>query len=86
MAFTAGYLDADVAWDYVMRALPSAQRRYRNWRQFGDSFITGWTYWQACEDLAELKSGRVDRRLELVRLWLRPTSPWRRISLQSTDE
>lgn len=82
MAFTVGYLDAKMAWEYVMRALGPAQRRYRNWRQFGDAYLTGWTYWQASEDLAELKSGGVDRRLELLRLWQRPTSPWRRITLQ----
>ncbi len=85
MAYTAGYLDADVAWDYLLRALPLAQRKYRNWRQFGDAYLTGWTYWQACEDLAELKSGGVDRRMELLRLWNRPSSPWRRITLQPED-
>lgn len=81
MAYTAGYLDADVCWSYLGRALPVAQRKYRNWRQFGDAYLAGWTYWQAGEDLAELKTGGVDRRMELLRLWLRPTSPWRRIAL-----
>ncbi|WP_188830119.1 DUF1266 domain-containing protein [Nocardia camponoti] len=81
MAFTAGYIEAEMAWAYIMRALPQAQRRYRNWRQFGDAYLAGWTFWQATEDLAELKNGGVDRRLELVRLWTRPTSPWRRIEL-----
>ncbi|MFE9789720.1 DUF1266 domain-containing protein [Nocardia salmonicida] len=86
MAFTAGYIDADVAWEYCMRALVPAQRRYRNWRQFGDAYLTGWTYWQATEDLAELKNGGVDRRMELVRLWTRPTSPWRRIELNEPEQ
>lgn len=82
MAYTANYLDAETAWKYLARALPMAKRKYRNWRQFGDAYLTGWTYWQAGEDLAELKNGGVDRRKELLRLWTRPTSPWRRISLR----
>ncbi|MEV0357330.1 DUF1266 domain-containing protein [Nocardia sp. NPDC050697] len=86
MAFTAGYLEADVAWSYMARALPLAQRKYRNWRQFGDAYLAGWTYWQACEDLAVLKDGGVDRRMELLRLWTRPTSPWRRVALHPRPE
>jgi len=82
MAYTANYLDAETAWKYLARALPMAKRKYRNWRQFGDAYLTGWTYWQAGEDLAELKNGGVDRRKELLRLWTRSTSPWRRISLR----
>src|SRR5690606_24539585 len=86
MAFTAGYIDADVAWEYAMRALAPAQRRYRNWRQFGDAYLTAWTYWHATEDPADPTNRGVARRMQLLRLWTRPTSPWRRIERNAPEQ
>lgn len=80
-AHTAGYLPEDEAWEYLMSGLATAQRNYRNWRQFGEGFLTGAIFWAATQDLAAAKTHVVQRRQSLFELHIARSSPWRRVAL-----
>lgn len=80
-AHTAGYISEEVAWDWLMRGLQIAQRHYANWRQLGEAYLTGAVYWQSTQDLSEALEMANSRRTDILRLWERPLSPWRRLPL-----
>ncbi|MBL1075936.1 DUF1266 domain-containing protein [Nocardia sp. 2] len=80
-AHTAGYLTEDEAWEHLLLALEKAQAHYRNWRQFASGFLTGAIFWAATKDLAAAKEQVAERRAVLHGLYVRPTSPWRRVAL-----
>ncbi|MEV0549366.1 DUF1266 domain-containing protein [Nocardia salmonicida] len=80
-ACTAGYLTEDEAWEHMLTGLDRARQHYRNWRQFGDGFLTGAIFWAATQDLSAAKSQVAERRRMIAGLHLRPSSPWRRVAL-----
>lgn len=81
-AVSAEYLDDDEAWSMLAELLDAAQARYANWRQYAESYVAGLGLWTSRRDLAETKSVVARRRAELARLFIRPTSPWRRVALR----
>ncbi|MFC4125228.1 DUF1266 domain-containing protein [Nocardia rhizosphaerae] len=80
-ANTAGYLTEDEAWEHLLSGLDRARQHYRNWRQFGDGFLTGAIFWTATQDLSSASTQIAERRRMLAGLHLRPSSPWRRVAL-----
>ncbi|WP_278263521.1 DUF1266 domain-containing protein [Nocardia sp. AG03] len=80
-ACTAGYLTEDEAWEHMLTGLDRARQHYRNWRQFGDGFLTGAIFWAATQDLSAAKRQVAERSRMIAGLHLRPSSPWRRVAL-----
>ncbi|TDP42041.1 uncharacterized protein DUF1266 [Nocardia ignorata] len=80
---TAGYLTEDEAFEHMLTGLDRARQHYRNWRQFGDGFLTGAIFWAATQDLSAAKRQVAERHRMIAGLHLRPSSPWRRVALHA---
>ena len=83
-AVSAGYLEPDHAWTLLEACLNLARSYFRNWRQFGDSFLTGHAFWSS-RDLADCAEEIAVRRARMMRLWQLSGSPWRRVALCDGD-
>lgn len=79
--FTLNYLGEDMAWHLIDVALGEVRERFGSWRQLGNSFLTGATYWQATQDMASMVEIAGERWGILAQLHNRPDSPWRRLTL-----
>jgi len=71
-SYAAGYLSEDEAWQYLLYAGKNLQKLYGSWKELGDNYVLGRTFW--------LADGYHPEYTETIQ-WLTTSlsSPWQKI-------
>jgi hypothetical protein len=43
--FTAGYIDENIAWQWILEASRALQESYSTWTEIGEDFLLGFSFW-----------------------------------------
>ncbi len=72
-SYTANYVSADEAWEWILLASTRIQSCYQSWEEFGQGWLLGFGYW--------LDGGEINDRFQSSLDWLNRSvrSPWKRI-------
>ena len=70
-SYTAGYVSADEAWDWISLASARIQSCYQSWEDYGQGWLLGFGYW--------IDGGKIDDDFQSSLDWLNRNarSPWK---------